>query len=481
MSIYDADTVASLTDRAADVGNKDAALRIQGVLQRQKDRLDGQLADEIIALKDRGESTSEKYRSLLSETTALSTALNAAKVEAATGSAKEERLELAKMSPLGAERAIAAADAQLYAQIRGGLQKASEGYKTRLNVELPLPVIAQDPRTGFNKVAPVKAVAPEGKNEAELETSYKAYEQALRNEFTAVADTTKFVIPSLVVDLIGYIVTYPRLFNKYKVYQTMGVETLNVNRIEGIAPATVIGTRTNAGQSVDLPNNDVTTSNVNLRALKVAGLTKVTPELVNTLPADALQTRISDYLAQSLGLRYAIDAVTGTGGASQGRGIVHFLAATAARVVTGKAGVVTDPTKFDRHEVTGTFAKLGGEYQSLVGGLTLATNTATFWQLWSNLQGDYPLFTDSRGYMGQRLGPWEVCVDDAIPALTNDAIPLLAGDFMRAFAIRYAGPLRLEVSYEEAFSTDEIVIRAIQHFDTQPIEVKAFAGYKAKT
>ena len=484
MSIYETDAVASFIDKAADVGNKDAALRTQNVLQAQKDRIDGQLAAEIVAMKAAGEVSSEKYRLLLSETTALSTAISAAKAEASVAALKEERLDLAKMAPQGGESLIADADAKLYAQIREGLVTAREGYKTQLNVELPLPVIAQDKASGKNKVAPVKAVAPKGKTQAEIEASYRAYESALRNDFSAAsAAVTDFVIPTLVVDLIGYIVTYPRLFNKFKVYQTMGVEDLLVNRIEDIAEAKVIGTATNRGQSqTPTPDNDVMTSNVKLRALKVAAFTKLTPELVNTLPADALQTRISDYLAQSLGLKYARDAVTGDNSETRGNGVAAYIngtvAAGAARRVNGKN--TTDvAANIDRGELTKLFAHLGGEYQSLVGGLTLATNTTTFWQLWSNIQQDYPLLSDSRNFVGHRLGPWEVCIDDRIDDVGDDNMPILAGDFMRAWGIRYAGALRLEVSYEDAFRTDEITVRAIQHFDTQPLELKAVAGYRS--
>ena len=170
----------------------------------------------------------------------------------------------------------------------------------------------------------------------------------------------------------------------------------------------------------------------------------------------------------------------GTGNDTTGNGVAAFInaAAGASRRVDGKN--TTDvAANIDRGEVTKLFAHLGGEYQSLVSGLTLATSTTTFWQLWSNIQQEYPLFSDTRGFMGHRLGPWEVCIDDAIPEVADDALPILAGDFMRAWGIRYAGPLRLEVSYEDAFRTDEITVRAIQHFDTQPLELKAVAGYRA--
>ena len=484
MSDFFTETVADLTDKAADVGNKNAALQAEKVLQEQKDRIDGQLAAEILSLKQSGEASSEKYRRLLGETTALSTAIRASKTDAATASVKEERLDLLKHAPQGAERAIAQADAKIYAQLRSGLKEAENGYKAHLSLELPLPVIQQDELTGEVKVAPVKAAAPQGDTEASLEASYMQYEKALRNEFTAtgISGDNGFVIPSLVVDLIGYIVTYPRLYNKFKVYQTTGVEDLNVNRITGIAPASVIGTAATKGEKAPITANNVTTDSVTLRALKVAALTRITPELINTLPADMLQSRISSYLAQSLGLKFAADAISGDGGSSAGQGVGnHFNASGAvARRVEAPTGAKSDLKLVNRHEISKLFAALGGEYQSLVGGLTLATTTSVFWQLWSNLQGEHPLFTDSRGFMGTRLGPWEVCVDDAIDAPAAGKTGIFAGNFMRAWAIRYAGALRLNVSYEESFTSDQITIRAIQHYDTQPAELPAVAGYQFK-
>ena len=498
MSDYITETVATLADKAADVGNKDAALHNQKVLQAQKDNLDGQIADEIIAMRQRGEVSSEKYQRLLAEITALSTSLNLSKVDASVAAVKEERLELANKASIGGEMLIAQADAKLYAQMRDGIRRAANGYKTHLNVEVPMPLIAQNSATGKNKIVPIKAEAPEGETETTLEASYMKYQQGV-SEFNATG-VAQFTIPSLVVDLIGYIVTYPRLYNKFKVYQTMGVEPLNVNRITGIKPATVIGTATNSGETEDINRNDVTTSKQALRALKVAGFTTVTPELVNTLPADMLQTRIADYLAQSLGLKYAIDAARGDGSDDEGRGVTHYLENTAAvsrtnvngvRKVTGKTNnVAQGGTNIDRREVAKLFAALGGEYQGLVGGLTLATNTELFWTIWANIQDSYPLFSDSRGFDGMKLGPWDVCVDDALKvpvnnqpdaAQANDRITLLAGNFMRAWSIRYGGTLRLNVSYEDRFGSDEITIRAIQHFDTQPSEVPAVAGYVSKT
>ena len=494
MSIYETNAVASFMDKAADVGNKDAALRTQDILQAQKDRIDGQLAEEIVALKAAGEVSSEKYRLLLSETTALSTAISAAKAEASVAAIKEERLDLANMAPQGGERLIAQADAKLYSHLRDGIEHlGSRGMKSNFDIEVPLPAIKQDVRSGKNVVVPVKAVAPQGEDETSLEASYMAYEAALRNEFTANATvgTNSLVVPTMVVDLISYLVTYERLFNKFRVYQTPGVSDLVINRLTGVGMAAIISKAgVVTGEREDVPVNNVTTSDVTLRALKAAGLTRITPELVASLPADMLQSRIASYLAESLGLRFAFDAVQGPANSDiRGVGVKPYLVANAAttNLVNNIPGTLP-VANLNRQVLTSLFGKIGGAYQGIVNGLTLAMHSQTFWHLWSNIQDSDPLFTNSRGYDGSRLGPWEVCIDDAFDrptrvngtAFTADQVPVAAGDFMRGWAIRYGGALRLNVSNEESFTTDQITIRAIQHFDTQPAEVPAVAALQVK-
>ena len=494
MNIQHNDVVASFAEIAADVGDKSGALRTQDILQAQKDRIDGQLADEIVALKAAGEVSSEKYRLLLSETTALSTAISAAKAEASVAAIKEERLDLANMSPQGGERLIAQADAELYSQLRTGVkQLGSLGRPGSFNIEVPLPAIHQDVQAGKNKVVPVKAVAPAGEDQTSIEASYRTYEAALRNEFQANATVgeNSLVVPTLVVDLISYLVTYERLFNKFRVYQTPGVSDLVINRLTGIKPAGIISkTGVLTGEREPISPNNVTTSDVTLRALKAAGLTRITPELIATLPADMLQSRISSYLAESIGLRFALDAVDGpVGEDNRAVGVVPYMVANAANVnLVGTAGTL-NVSSIDRSTLTGLFGKIGGAYQSIVGGLTLAMHSRTFWELWSTIQDSYPMFTGMRGYDGNRLGPWEVCVDDAFkapsvakdPAFKNNEVPIVAGDFMRGWAIRYGGALRLNVSNEESFATDQITIRAIQHFDTQPAELPAIAALQVKS
>lgn len=496
MDNFIAETVADLTDKASDVGNKGAALQAQKILQEQKDRIDSQLADEIVALKQSGEASSDAYRKLLGETTALSTAINAAKTDAQVAAIKEERLDLANLAPQGGERLIAQADAQIYSKIRGGLDEAKKGFRSHLNFELPLPAIKQDRATGKNKVFPVKAAAPAGENETSIEASYMAYEAALRNDFRANATGSgagNFIIPSLVVDLIGYIVKYPRLYNKFRVYQTPGVSPLTVNRITGINPAPIISTAgVPTGERQQINPNNVTTSNVTFNALKVAGLTRITPELLRTLPADMLQTQIATYLADSIGLRFARDAVNGPGGAVRGDGVVQYLTTNKADVAGGvrfvtKKGAL-DAGTIKRETVTSLFAAVGGAYQSIAGGLTLAMHSGTFWSVWSAIQDSYPLFSDTRSFDTPRLGPWMVCVDDEFAAkpdedneFANNSVPIVAGDFMRAWGIRYGGALQLSVSYEEAFTTDQITIKAVQHFDTKPLELPAVAALQVQT
>ena len=464
----DYNTVAAYADKAADVGNKEQTLAAQKILQEQKDRVDGQLASEIVALKQSGETSSEKYRHLLTETTALAASLREARAQEGVARMKEERLELASLSPQGAEHAIAEVDAKFDKVFCANLVSRSG------HVDVPMPVISQDRRSSEIVVAAVKPSAVTDDGRVLAETSVANAER-----YTAAA-TTDFIIPTVVADLVTYWVTYPRLFNKFRAYQTMGVETLALNRITGIAMAEPVGATNNnpRGESVAIADNNPSYGHVSLRAIKVAGLTRVTPELLETLPRDMLQSIITDYLGQSLGLRFAFDAIRGNGSITQGQGIVPFLTANTGQLVTGKAQS-SNVDNIDRKEITKLFAKLGGAYQSTVGGLTLAANTTTFWALWSNIQDSYPLFSDTRGFTANRLGPWEVCIDDAIEDVADEKICILAGDFMRGYAIRYGGNLRLEVSRDVEFKSDNIVIKAVQAFDTQPAEIAAFAGYKA--
>ena len=474
MGIDYSNMVATLADKAADVGNRDQALAHQKVLQARKDRIDGQIAAEITALNASGEVSSGKYKALLTESMALSSSLSEARAQAKSAEIKEERLELERLAPQGAEQAIAEADAQFSHKLISAMTLGSGSFS------VPLPAIRQNKRTGEVDVAPVKASAPANTGETSFEASYRNAEQA---QFKATA-TTDFRIPTVVVDLITDIVTYPRLVNKFRLYQTVGIENIAVNHITGINEAPVLSDSTPAtirGEGKSVTRNQVSTANVGFRALKVGGTATVTPELLETFPADMMQTEIADYLAQSLGLTFARQAVSGNGSANQAKGVVHWLdnEGTSQRV-DGK-GQTANAANIDRAEVTKLMAELGGEYQNTVGGLTLAANTTTFWQLWSNIQQDYPLFSDSRSYDGQRLGPWDVCVDDAFSNVGNNVTCIVAGNFMRAFGLRLGGALRLEVSRDARFDNDEIVIKAIQHFDTQPLETKALAGYRAKS
>lgn len=463
------DAVASFSDKASDVGNRDAELASQKLLQAQKARVDQMLANELTAMHKNGQASSEAYKNLLAETTALGRALNEAHAKASVASIKEERLELASLHGGSAEKVIAETDAKFQRRFISALNNR-DGL-----IDVPMPAIAQNSKTGEIQVSAVKPKAAAQNGETSIEASLRQAQQ-----ITAAA-TSDFTIPSVVVDLLGFVVTYPRLFNKFRVYQTVGIETVNLNKIENIQPAEYMSTGTvRTGEAQDADPAVFKYGKTALRALKVGGTTSVTPELVSTLPADMLQERIASYLAESLGLRYADAAVNGTGGSAQAKGIVHWLnnEGTAQRV-DGKA-TTSNVANIDRAEVAKLFSRLGGAYQSIVGNLTIAANSTTFWNLWSNIQEDYPLFSDSRSYAGQMLGPWSVCVDDALPNVANDNVAILAGDFMKAWAIRYGGALRLEVSRDFRFQTDEIVIKAVQHFDTQPAETKAVVGYRGK-
>ena len=480
-------------ETAEDVGNLEDRLASLRVLHDRQRSLQHQLARELEAMN--GGSRTARYNRLLGELSMLGRAITSTQLEVDTARLREERLDMASLLPHGAVRAIQQSDTRFYSQLKQGLDRQAQGYNTALTIDYDMPMVAKD-NVGRTKVYPFAAKAPDGETTADLEESYLAMRRAVDGDLLAANTSADFVLPTPVVDLIQYVVSYSRLYQEFNVEQTPGVNLLEVNRLTGIEPAAIIGNATNSGQRAAIPETVVETDSVQLRALKVAGLTTLSSDTLESLPEFMLREQIASYLGQSIALRFAESAVNGSGSSGEAAqpgppevpevkpdayGVIPFLKANTDRLSVGKAGVAADFSLFDRAEAARMFGLIGGAYQRVPGRAKFACNAKSFWQLWSHLQDRKPLFADGREYDGPSLGGWPTVIDDAIPDLdTVGNIGLLAASWQDAYTLRLAGKLRLQVSFQHAFRKDQLTIRAIQHFDVQPRDINALAGYQVQ-
>lgn len=211
---------------------------------------------------------------------------------------------------------------------------------------------------------------------------------------------------------------------------------------------------------------DPTLSSVTLTPRKFASLTLWSAELEADTGIAAFGDLIAQSVARDLSLGYGALLTSGTGttvplGYTQSAGIAGTAIGTA---VAGGASF------FGWADAAKLYGTLAAPYRENASWVVSETAFAAMLQ-WRDASGR-PLFmeTTSAGAPATLLGR-PVFVDPALPALGSASKSVYLGDFSRFYVYRTG--LRIDVSREFAYDTDQIALRVIERLDGALIDAAA--------
>jgi HK97 family phage major capsid protein len=180
------------------------------------------------------------------------------------------------------------------------------------------------------------------------------------------------------------------------------------------------------------------------------------------------------YLGRNLGAAisqaYGTALVNGAGTA----GPQGLLGGTAAGTVTSGTGVAGVPTYDNLVDLVFT---LESPYQSNASFVMHPTSLAAIAKI-KDTTGRSILMPSFSADVPSTIMGRPVFTDPWMPTTGTTKNSIFFGDLSRYMTVRFAGPLRVEVSYDEKFSSDLVVCRAVQRIDSRIVDNKAGAIFK---
>ena len=231
---------------------------------------------------------------------------------------------------------------------------------------------------------------------------------------------------------------------------------------------TAYSTGTAVGQGSAIPESDPTLAMVEFGAYKYAAISEWSREL----EFDA-NVNLGAYLGRNLGAAisqaYGTALVNGAGTAGP-QGIL----ASAGGTVTGGTGVAGVPTYDNLVDLVFT---LESPYQSNASFVMHPTSLASIAKI-KDTTGRSILMPSFSADVPSTIMGRPVFTDPWMPTTGTTKNSIFFGDLSRYMTVRFAGPLRVEVSYDEKFSSDLVVCRAVQRIDSRIVDNKAGAIFK---
>ncbi len=231
---------------------------------------------------------------------------------------------------------------------------------------------------------------------------------------------------------------------------------------------TSYSTGTAVGQGSAIPESDPTLAMVTFGAYKFGAISEWSREL----ELDS-NVQLGAYLGRNLGIAiseaYSPALINGAGTAGP-QGIL----AAAGGTVTGSTAVAGVPTVNNIIDLVYT---LEAPYQERASFVMHPTTLATISKI-VDTTGRSILMPSFSADMPSTILGRPVFTDPNMPTTGTTKASIFLGDLSRYMSIRFAGPLRVEVSYDQKFSEDLVVMRAVQRLDSRIVDSKAGAIFK---
>ncbi len=230
---------------------------------------------------------------------------------------------------------------------------------------------------------------------------------------------------------------------------------------------TAYSTGTAVPQGTAIPQSDPTFAHVEFGAWKYAALTEWSRELEfdTNVP-------LGTYLGRNLGVAIsesiAPQLVNGAGTAGP-QGIL----AAAGGTVTGGTGVAGMPTVAEIIDLVYT---LESPYQAAASFVMHPTTLAKIAKITDDNKRSILVPSLATDVPSTILG-YPVFTDPAMPTTGTSKASVFYGDLSRYMIVRWAGSLRVEVSYDAKFAEDLVQCRAVQRVDSRIVDPKAGAVY----
>jgi HK97 family phage major capsid protein len=258
--------------------------------------------------------------------------------------------------------------------------------------------------------------------------------------------------------------------------QTETGEDLKVPKTTGFVTSAL------TGEGATITESDPTLAAVTLRAYKYASLWQLSRELLETSPANLLDT-LAQNAATSLALAYGVHLAAGTG---SGQPLGYTVGGTVG--VTGPSGT---GTTFGNQATAGQGSDLIFDLYSSIAepyllspAIGVLGRNATFGLFRKVKEGttNKPMvdLTAVKAGSSVNLLGMPGYVDPHAPAPANTAKSLAFGDWSR-FAVRVKRQVRLDRSDEFAFDRDLVTFRAIIELDGAIIDANAVKLFQHTT
>jgi HK97 family phage major capsid protein len=226
-----------------------------------------------------------------------------------------------------------------------------------------------------------------------------------------------------------------------------------------------VGTAVAEGTAI--PQSDPTFAHVTFGAYKHAVATEWSREAEQDSTV-ALGTYLGRNLGAAISQSMATELINGAGTAGP-QGIL----ASHGGTVTGGTGVAGVPTV---DEIVDLVYTVGSSYQSRASFIMHPTTLAKIAKV-KDTTGRSILVSSLATDVPSTILGYPVLTDSAMPTTGTSKKSIVFGDFSRFVTVRYAGPLRIEVSYDQKFTEDVAVCKAVQRIDQRIVDPSAAAVF----
>jgi HK97 family phage major capsid protein len=247
------------------------------------------------------------------------------------------------------------------------------------------------------------------------------------------------------------------------IMNTNGGESFRMPRVSAYSLGTAVA------EASAIPESDPTLAMVEFKAYKYGAITEWSREI-----QEDTNVTLGDYIARNLGVAVseAFSPVLINGAGTAGpQGILN---GSPAGTVTGGTGVAGVPT-FDN--IIDLVYSVDAPYQAQGAAFIMHPTTASSLAKIKDTTGRSILLPSASMDVPSTILGFPVVTDAAMPTTGTSKKSVMFANFARYCAIRFAGPLRVEISYDARFQDDIVQCKAVQRLDSRVIDPNAAAVF----